>query len=140
MTGKLNSLFFVLSMFFSNALFSQNEIVNTNTLHPKTIQFAEEVYQDLTEYQTAEHLETYSKFISQVAVEELGPSASNFETLQNVGIRNKYNPNLTYDEVGFDVANFNPLKYNFDFYSTVVQKYRIGATNYVVSITPSSNH
>lgn len=121
-----------------NSLFAQNE-VSTSNLHPKTIQFANEVFQDVTEYQTPEHLANYSNFINQVTVQEVGALAANYETLQNVGLKNKYNPNLTFDQAGFDVLNFNPLKYHFNFYDTHVQKYRIGTTNYIVIINPASN-
>ncbi len=140
MKTNLNSLIFVLTMCLSTGLFAQNEQTNSHTLHPKTIQFANEVYHDVTEYLTPEHLTQYSTFISQVTVEEVGESATNYETLQNVGLRNKYNPNLTFDQVGFDVSNFNPLKYHFNYYSSEVQKYRIGVTNYIVIITPLGTH
>ncbi len=139
MTTKLNSIFFVLAMFLTNGIFAQNAINNSTSLHPKTAQFALEVYQDVVEYQTPEHLSIYSQNLSQVSISDMGSLATNYETLQTVGLKNKYNPSLTYDQEGFDINNFNPLKYHFDFYSSEIQSFRVGTTSYIVTITPLSN-
>ncbi len=138
MKTRLNSVIFVLTMFLTNSLFAQNGTASSTELHPKTAQFALEVYHDITEYQTPEHLEIYSKNIAQVTVTDMGASASNYPTLQTVGLKDKYNPSLTFDQQGFDPSNFNPLKYHFDFYSNEIQKFRVSGTNYVVTITPSN--
>lgn len=139
MTTKLNSIFLVLAIFVTSGLFAQNAINNSADLHPKTVQFALEVYQDVTEYQTPEHLAMYSQNLQQVSISDMGSLATNYETLQTVGLKDKYNPSLTYDQTGFDVENFNPLKYHFNFSSNEVQSFRIGTTNYIVTITPTSN-
>ena len=120
-------------------MFAQNEI-NSTSLHPKTIEYAHEVYQDEAEYQTQENLIVYSQWLSQISISDMGTAATTYPMLQTLGLKNKYNQNLTFDQAGFDPENFNPLKYFFDFYSSEVQRFRVGTTNYVVTITPSDNH
>ena len=138
MKTQLNSVIFVLALFLTNSIYAQNN--TTNALHPKTAQFALEVFQDITEYQTPEHLAAYSTFISQVSVADMGTAASTYNLLETVGLKDKYNPSLTYDQAGFDPSNFNPLKYHFNFYEDEIQRFRVAGTNYVVTITPSNNH
>lgn len=129
----------LLTIFLVNTSISQADLGNNTALHPKTVAFALEVYADVVDYQTPEHLAIYSKHIQQVSVENLGSEASDYPPLQSVDLRNKYNPNLTLDREGFDILNFNPLKYHFDFYESYTQRFRVGNSGYVITISPASN-
>ena len=65
------------------------------------------------------------------------PSSINdkFPKLSSIPLLNKYNPALTYDEV-FNPDNFNPIKYNFNFYTNSNMVYRVDNTNYIIIIEP----
>ena len=139
MTTRLKSVIFVMALFLTNSVFAQSSATNSSAINPKTAQYALEVYQDITEYQTPEHLANYNQFLSQVTVTDMGASASTYPLLQTVGLKDKYNPSLTIDQAGFDPSNFNALKYHFNFYENGIQRFRVSGTNYVVTISPPSN-
>jgi len=54
------------------------------------------------------------------------------EALSQVPLFNIYNKSLTRSV--FNELNFNPLKYNFDFYSRGTSMYRVDNTNYFIII------
>jgi hypothetical protein len=58
---------------------------------------------------------------------------SNFKKLSEVPLFNVYNPSLKRDIV-FNKTNFNPLKYDFSFYSRNGSYIRVDNTNYVIKI------
>ena len=61
---------------------------------------------------------------------------SSFKRLSEVPLVNDYNKNLQYD-FGANVENFNPLKYNFNFFSrNGIEYYRIDNTQYLITILP----
>ena len=133
----------LLSLLITNSLvlgvFAQGNVSHEAALHPKTVAFALEVFNDVVDYQTPEHLLAYSKEIRQVTIVYQGNSASSLPSLQSVGLITKYNPNLLFDQDDFDVESFNPLKYHFDFYSSEIQRFRVGNSGYVVVINPQLN-
>ena len=53
-----------------------------------------------------------------------------YPKLSSIPLLNKYNPGLTYDAV-FNPDNFNPIKYNFNFYTHSNMVYRVDNTNYI---------
>ncbi|MBT8272852.1 MAG: hypothetical protein KJO77_03530 [Bacteroidia bacterium] len=60
------------------------------------------------------------------------------ELLSEVSLFDYYVPNLKRDAV-FNANNFNPLKYNFEFYSRGAHMYRVDNTNYFI-IIKSQHH
>ncbi len=58
-----------------------------------------------------------------------------YPKLSSIPLLNKYNPALTYDAV-FNPDNFNPIKYNFNFYTHSNMVYRVDNTNYIIIIEP----
>jgi len=60
-----------------------------------------------------------------------------YTKLSSVPLLNKYNPSLSRDVV-FDTLNFNPLKYNFNFFSKTASVYRVDNTNYLIVIKPQT--
>ena len=59
-----------------------------------------------------------------------------FALLSSVPLMNKYNPGLRRDIV-VDVVTFNPLKYQFPFYSKSKEIFRIDGTNLLIVIQPA---
>lgn len=53
--------------------------------------------------------------------------------LSQISLYNKYNPQLERD-VNFDPNTFNPLKYNFNFYSQYDQVYRVDNSDIIIVI------
>lgn len=129
---KNTLLFLIYSHFFALGSFAQITDSEIQNLHPKTAAFALEVYNEVVDYQTPAYLVGYSNEIKRVRVENVGSSAASYPSLETVGLMNKYNPSLTVDKDGFDPENFNPLKYFFNFYSTEIQKFRVGNTGYII--------
>lgn len=130
---------FIFTIILLNVL-SQNVHSQVNQdaigLHPKTAEYALEVFGDVTQYQTTEFLVKYSERIRRVSIENLASDANQYPSLETVGLRAKYNPNLTVDNENFDPLNFNPLKYHFAFRKEEIQKFRVGNTGYVIVISP----
>ncbi|MCF1422458.1 hypothetical protein [Mangrovimonas futianensis] len=61
------------------------------------------------------------------------------EMLSEVSLFDAYNKNLTRDKK-FNQDLFNPLKYNFNFYSRGSQMYRVDGTNYFILIRSQYNY
>jgi hypothetical protein len=115
---------------------SQNSIAQQ--INPKI----QEVYGNMTE-QIAQNepdrikalndlLENRIKIIESPAISE-----DKYIKLSTVTLLNKYNPSLSRDTV-FDTLNFNPLKYNFNFFSKTASVYRVDNTNYLIIIEPQT--
>ena len=60
---------------------------------------------------------------------------SSFRKLSEVPLFNIYNKSLTRDAF-FNEATFNPLKYQFDFYSRHSSTFRVDNTDYLIIIKP----
>lgn len=70
---------------------------------------------------------------NRVSIEiERNKDISKFPPLSSI----KLNEKASSIEKIFSVKNFNPLKYNFDFYSKIKQIYRVEGTNYIIIINP----
>ena len=61
------------------------------------------------------------------------------QLLSEVSLFNYYVPELKRDLV-FNKNTFNPLKYNFSFYSRGASMYRVDNTNYFILIKPQHQH
>ena len=77
-------------------------------------------------------LENRIKIIESPAVSE-----DKYIKLSTVTLLNKYNPSLSRDAV-FDTLNFNPLKYNFNFFSKTASVYRVDNTDFIIVINPQT--
>lgn len=69
---------------------------------------------------------------NRVEVSVLSDFPKQVKLLSEVSLFNKYNAKLK--RKGFDKDDFNPLSYNFDFYSKTTQIYRVDNTNYYIII------
>jgi len=66
-------------------------------------------------------------------IEVNGKDISSLKKLSEVALFNNYNADLKRDVV-FDKSRFNPLKYQFNFYSREGSYIRVDNTNYVILI------
>ena len=127
------SVLIALSFLLNNSLFAQSDL----GLHPKTEQFANEVYQDCLQYVNEELLGLYDKLVRRVEIVQFQNNQLNdIKLLSSFGLKNKCNASLSYDGVNFIPENFNPLKYFLNYSSTEDQYIRVDNTNYVVHILP----
>jgi sensor c-di-GMP phosphodiesterase-like protein len=69
---------------------------------------------------------------NRVSVVELPNFKKEVTLLSQVPLFNNYNTNLRRKR--FNKDTFNPLKYNFDFYSKGIKMYRVDRTNYYIVI------
>ena len=86
------------------------------------------------EHTPLEHNESRKRYIHN-AIEHalsLGDFPKEVKMLSEVTIFNKYNTQLSRKR--FDKDNFNPLSYNFDFFSNSTQIYRVDNTDYYIVI------
>jgi len=60
-------------------------------------------------------------------------TGKNFKLVSDLGINNKYNKSLRSDQT-YDPRTFNPLKYKFPLSSKSKQMYRVGHTDYIITI------
>lgn len=118
-------------------------VVNINVIIAQQINFRiQEVYGDKTQELVFNDpirlaflndlLENRIKIIESPAVGE-----DKYIKLSTVTLLNKYNPSLSRDVV-FDTLNFNPLKYNFNFFSKTASVYRVDNTSYLIVIKPQT--
>jgi len=122
------------ALIINNASFAQSL---ENGLHPKTLQFANEVYQDCPQYVNEELLGLYDKIVRRVEIVQFDNNQLyDVKLLSSVVLKNKCNLSLNYDGSNFDAENFNPLKYFFNYSSSEHQYIRIDNTNYIVHILP----
>jgi hypothetical protein len=68
---------------------------------------------------------------------EVAPPDEKFPKLSSFPLMNKANPSVNApDPAAFDVTTFNPLIYNWDFFSDRVQVFRIDGTDYLMIVQP----
>jgi hypothetical protein len=150
MIRKILPFVVILCFSFSNFSFSQSSIkkeplkhVNYNInvdlpLNKKELLQIKEVYGDKAENDILSKPQRLKdiKNILRNRVEIIqyqNKSLSGFKLLSEVSLFNDYNNNLKRDLI-FDKTNFNPLKYQFDFYSRNSSTYRVDNTQYLIVI------
>lgn len=113
-----------------NLLFSQ-ETANISNLN----QYIEEVYLNCPQYQNDELNLRYSQNLNQVIFHSIPLGEHpNCPLLSSVGIKNKCNPGLTFSLDNFSPQTFNPLKYQFNYYSNESLYYRVDGLDYIIEI------
>ena len=110
-------------------------------LTPKERIFIEEVYGEYTNqyiYDNPNRLKEIKNILrNRVFIEEYAnKDLSSLKKLSEISLLNSFNNKLNRD-YNIDVENFNPLKYNFNFYSIDnIKYYRIDNTQYLITIMP----
>ncbi len=125
--------YFFLLMLFLNISFLHSQDIN-----PKIVEVYGEKLQEILKNDPErikifnDLLENRIKIVKSPIVGE-----DKYVKLSSIPLSNKYNPNLKRDVV-FDPNNFNPLKYNMDFFTSIVQAYRVDNTDYIIVIEKQS--
>lgn len=134
---RLKMLGFLFLCMLTNQVFSQNESnENGSLLHPKTEQFANEVYVNCPQYLGINFLEKYSQQIIRVQIfENTTSEVPEFLYLSEIPLNNKCNNLLERDDSNFDFQNFNPLKYQFNFALEIDQNFIVNNTKYIIHIS-----
>ena len=76
----------------------------------------------------------FKKLIPIVALDEYPECA----LLSSVAKKNKCNSDIDYSLVSFDPLNFNPLVYQFKYFDTVSNYYRVDGKDYIIEIKPKN--
>jgi hypothetical protein len=138
---KKTFLSFLFLIGFAAAGFSQTANPNTTALMAKAQAFTNEVMLNCHSSYSNDSMQVIAneEIISriEVAVESYQPTEG-YKHLSAVSLKNKCNPALTRDELNFNPVTFNPLKYFLNWYPTVITKYRVDNTNYVIVVHPKS--
>lgn len=138
----MKTYFTAILIFVSSSLFAQKQI-KIDYSDNKVAELAKEVYGDVVEYQTAEHIALYKKFLNQIEIVDITNNQAmlngNYKLISTLSLVSKYNPDLDYDKgPNFDIQKFNPLKYFFDTNEEgATEYYRIYQTNYLIRVLPS---
>lgn len=130
MKTKFLAALFVLG---STAVFAQTKVAVDLS---KTEKFATEVYKN-TEYLSQAHLDMYRQMLGQITIFKVS-GAPHFSSvkLSSINVMDKYN-SLTSDlGTAFSPQSFNPLKYEFIYYSKKepVLYYHVDNTDYYIAV------
>lgn len=123
---------------FVTSSFSQNKVKN-NFTNDEIKTFVIEVFQKNANqlvYNVSLHrLNLITTFLNEKYVVEYRPeyAGKKFELISDLGLNDKYNKNL-FTDTHYNPYTFNPLKYNFPMSSKSKKMYRIGNTDYIISI------
>jgi len=132
--------FIVITFAFSFTVFSfsQNKLKTTFT-STEIKDFVIEVFQneanELVFNSNSKRLQLITVFLNRQFSIAYHPqySGKKFKQLSGLGINNKYNKNLSIDQ-SYNPRTFNPLKYKFPLSSKSKEMYRIGRTDYIITI------
>jgi len=139
---KINFQFIIvpLAFLFVTLSFSQGKLKTTFT-ETEINDFIIEVFQDeathLVFNSHSKRMVLITNFLNKQFTISYSPeySGKKFKQISSLGINNKYNKKLQLDQ-NYNPQTFNPLKYNFPLGSRFKEMYRIGHTNYIISIEP----
>ena len=122
---------FLLFTFYLNAQVTERIPVQIIDIENKI----SEVYKNEITNLEADRI-TFIKFLltDRIAFyKEKNTAQDKYTKLSEVTLYNKYNPDLKRD-LTFDPSTFNPLKYNFNFYSQFTQVYRVDNSDIIIVI------
>lgn len=130
-----------LSLFFSTLLIacslSPVNAQQNDNIATKAQQYANEVFQDCSQYAQSQYLPDYEDILNRMEVVTTAAyTSADYTLLSAVLLKNKCNPNIVRDDASnFDPNNFNPLKYNLDYFPKGSDKaYRVDGTSYIIII------
>jgi hypothetical protein len=134
MRKTLLSLLFAFTGLMSLCYQINAQEMNANT--EKVDFFLKEIYRDCPEYRDSTHraiaLDCLNRTVYHKVSKDQYPECP---LLSAAGKKNKCNQTMNYTDQ-FDPLTFNPLKYNFKYYSTNSSFYRVDGTEYIIEIVP----
>jgi len=126
----LTAAFFVLSSAFIS--YSQ-ETANV----AKVEEFLKEIYRDCPQYIDSTHIEIGKDCLNRTLFHKVPVDQyPECPMLSSAFKKNKCNQEMSYDLTGFDPVTFNPLKYQFFYYSPNTSFFRVDGTEYIIEIKP----
>ena len=137
---QVNFKFIIIFLAFSFATFSfsQNKLKKTFTT-TEINGFVIEVFQSeatqLVFNPSSKRMKLITNFFNKQFSIEYSPqySGKKFKLVSDLGVNNKYNKSLQSDQ-NYNARSFNPLKYKFPLSSKSKEMYRIGRTDYIITI------
>ena len=137
---KINCKLIIIAFIFLFATlsFSQNKLKKTFTT-PEINDFVIEIFQSeatqLVFNPSSKRMRLITNFFNRQYSIEYSPqySGKKFKQVSDLGLNNKYNKNLVLDQ-NYNPRTFNPLKYKFPLSSKSKEMYRIGRTDYIITI------
>lgn len=136
--AKTSYLFIAFLLSFVVLSFSQQNPKN-NFTEEEINQYTIEVFQDENMYlvldKNSKRLHLITRFFNKQYSIAYKPQFKNkkFKNTSDLKLNNKYNKNLLTD-ISYNPQTFNPLKYKFPLNSQSDELYRVGNTDYVITI------
>ncbi|MFN5418340.1 MAG: hypothetical protein ACK5B9_14880 [Flavobacteriia bacterium] len=127
-------LFFVLLA--STFCFSQGTDVILPISTSKTELFLQEIFKNCPDF-TPTDIENYKELVDQVTIiisTKSEQELAQLPLLSLVPLKSKCNTELIQDNSNFEIGTFNPIKYFFNFYSTIDKYYRVDGTSFIIKV------
>jgi hypothetical protein len=100
--------------------------------------FIDEIYRDCPEYRDTFYVERAKDCLSRTIYHRVDKAKyPECPLLSSVSKKNKCNQDMTYNDL-FDPFTFNPLKYNFKYFTSGTSYYRVDGTDYIIEIRPKT--
>ncbi len=139
---KIYFQFIIIAFIFLFATLSFSQVKLKTTFTEREINdFIIEVFQDQATHLVfnprSKRMKLITDFFNKQFSVEYSPqySGKKFKQVSDLGLNNKYNKSLVLDR-NYNPRTFNPLKYKFPLSSKSKEMYRVGHTNYIISIKP----
>lgn len=135
---KLQYLFLVLILSAAASLFAQ-QIPKNNFTEAEVESFVIEIFQHknarLILNTKTKRMQLITRFLDKQYSVSYSPEykGKNYKTLSSLKLNNKHNKHLSIDKV-YNPKTFNPLKYKFPLHSHSDEMYRVGNTDYIITI------
>jgi hypothetical protein len=100
--------------------------------------FVNEIYKDCPQYTDTFYVNRAKDCLERTIIHHVEKDKyPECPLLSTVSKKNKCNQDMNYNEV-FDPITFNPLKYNFKYFTDGTSYYRVDGTEYIIEIRPKT--
>ena len=137
---KIYFQFIIIAFIFLFATLSFSQIKLKTTFTEREINdFIIEVFQDQATHLVfnprSKRMKLITNFFNKQFSIEYNPQyfGKKFKKISDLGLNNKYNKSLVLDR-NYNPRTFNPLKYKFPLSSKSKEMFRVGNTNYIITI------
>lgn len=137
---KIYFQFIIIAFIFLFATLSFSQVKLKTTFTEREINdFIIEVFQDQATHLVfnprSKRMKLITNFFNKQFSIEYNPqySGKKFKKISDLGLNNKYNKSLVLDR-NYNPRTFNPLKYKFPLSSKSKEMFRVGNTNYIITI------
>lgn len=137
---KIYFQFIIIAFIFLFATLSFSQVKLKTTFTEREINdFIIEVFQDQATHLVfnprSKRMKLITNFFNKQFSIEYSPQyfGKKFKKVSDLGLNNKYNKSLVLDR-SYNPRTFNPLKYKFPLSSKSKEMFRVGNTNYIITI------